>query len=172
MSRIGTGASLQARSGRGAPCDAFREPTFRECRVSGLPSGRRRGHTGGVNSFVFDPRIWILPPYQTCPNCRRDAFGVLMIGGTSMVRRCRECFYDEQFQLPDVDKSIVYLDQMAISNMTKILHPELSAGRAIDPFWREMFERIDFLCKLQVLVCPDSQTHREESAVAPCENSS
>src|SRR6266704_7127479 len=58
MSRIGTGASLQARSGRGAPCDAFREPTFRECRVSGLPSGRRRGHTGGVNSFVFDPRIW------------------------------------------------------------------------------------------------------------------
>jgi hypothetical protein len=120
-----------------------------------------------VNSFVFDPRIWILPPYQTCPNCRRDAFGVLMIGGTSMVRRCKECFYDEQFQLPDVDKSIVYLDQMAISNMTKILHPELSAGRAIDPFWREMFERIDFLCRLQVLVCPDSQTHREESAVAP-----
>lgn len=45
-----------------------------------------------MDSFVFDPRIWILPPYQTCPNCgRADSFGVLMIGGTSMVRRCREC---------------------------------------------------------------------------------
>ena len=84
-----------------------------------------------------------------------------------MVRRCRECWYDQQFRLPDIDKTIVYLDQMAISNMTKILHPELSSGRSIDPFWREMFERIDILCKLQVLVCPDSQTHREESALAP-----
>jgi hypothetical protein len=65
-----------------------------------------------------------------------------------------------------VDKTIVYLDQMAISNMTKILHPELGVGREIDPFWREMFERIDLLSKLQVLVCPDSQTHRE-SELAP-----
>jgi hypothetical protein len=121
-----------------------------------------------MGSFVFDPKIWILPPYRTCPNCGRpDSFGVLMINATSMVRRCRECWYDQQFPLPDVDKTIVYLDQMAISNMTKILHPELGVGREIDPFWREMFERIDLLSKLQVLVCPDSQTHREESALAP-----
>jgi hypothetical protein len=119
-----------------------------------------------VNSF--DPRVWILPPYQRCPSCDcPGSFGVLMIGGTSLVRRCRECWHDERFDLPDVERAVVHLDQLAISNITKILHPELAAGRAVDPFWREMFERIDLLCKLQVLVCPDSQTHREESALAP-----
>src|SRR5712691_3171481 len=120
------------------------KPTFRECRVSSVTQRPATRPHWRRELFRLRSAIWILPQYQTCPNCRRDAFGVLMIGGTSMVRRCMECFYDEQFQLPDVDKSIVYLDQMAISNMTKILHPELSAGRAIDPFWREMFERIDF----------------------------
>jgi hypothetical protein len=121
-----------------------------------------------VSSFAFDPRIWILPPYQTCPSCGHDeSFGVLMIGGTSMVRRCKEWWHDVRFDLPDVEKTVVYLDQMAISNMTKILHPQLAVGRTIDPFWREMFERIDLPCKLQVLVCPDSQPHREQSALAP-----
>lgn len=124
--------------------------------------------TGAMGDFVFDPRVFILPPFKPCPKCGcEECFGVLMIGGTQYTRRCRECWYDEKFPLPEVHKRVVYLDQMAISNMTKLLHPVLGRGRAIDPFWRELFERIDVLCKLQVLICPESQTHREESALAP-----
>ena len=126
------------------------------------------GQTGAMGEFVFDPRVFILPPFKQCPQCGcEECFGVLMIGATHYTRRCRECMYDEQFPLPEVRKKVVYLDQMAISNMTKLLHPEIGQGREIDPFWRELFERIDVLCKLQVLICPDSQTHREESALAP-----
>jgi hypothetical protein len=120
-----------------------------------------------MGEFVFDPRVFILPPFKQCPRCGcEECFGVLMIGGTQYTRRCRECWYDEQFALPEISKTVIYLDQMAISNMTKILHPEVGQGRQLDPFWRDVFERIDVLCKLQVLICPDSQTHREESALA------
>jgi hypothetical protein len=119
-----------------------------------------------VNDFVFDPRIFILPPFRECPNCgREDTYGVLMIGGLQYTRRCRECWHSDHYPLPPLSKKVIYLDQMVVSNMTKALHPTAAAGRQIDPFWRELFERLDVLCKMQLALCPDSETHREESAV-------
>lgn len=121
-----------------------------------------------MNEFIFDPRVFILPPYRQCPACKAAAeYGVLMIGGTSYVRRCRACWHSEPYPLPEIRKKILYLDQMAISNMTKLLHPEVGRGRQIEPFWRDLFELLDVLCKMQLVICPDSQTHREESALAP-----
>lgn len=119
-----------------------------------------------MREFVFDPRVFILPPFRGCPSCGREAtYGVLMIGGIQYTRRCRECWHTDQYPLPPLEKKVIYLDQMVISHMTKALHPTAAAGRDIDPFWRELFEKLDVVCKMQVAICPDSATHREESAV-------
>jgi hypothetical protein len=119
-----------------------------------------------MGNFVFDPRIFIRPPFRTCPVCGAEGeYGVLMIGGLQYRRRCRECWHSEPYSLPPLSKKVIYLDQMVVSNMTKALHPTAAAGRQIDPFWRELFERLDVICKMQLAICPDSETHREESAV-------
>jgi hypothetical protein len=120
-----------------------------------------------MREFVFDPRVFIQPPYITCPNCgTENAFGVLMIGW-GYTRRCRECWHTERFDLPEIRKTVIYLDQLAISEMMKALNPAVRAHGRVDAFWLELFERLDVLSKLQLIVCPDSDTHRDESAVAP-----
>jgi len=120
-----------------------------------------------MNEFPFDPRVFIRPPHITCPNCHaEEQFGVLMIGW-GYTRRCRECWFTERYDLPEIRKAVIYLDQMAISEMMKALNPASPAYERVDPFWREAFEKLDVLKRLQVIVCPDSDTHRAESAVAP-----
>lgn len=115
---------------------------------------------------MFDPRVFISPPFRGCPNCRsEESYGLLMIGGVQYTRRCRECWHSDHYPLPPVNKKVIYLDQMVISHMTKALHPTAAAGREIDPFWRELFEKLDAVCRMQLAICPDSATHREESAV-------
>lgn len=90
-----------------------------------------------------------------------------MINARAYRRRCRECWESAEFALPPAPKSVVYLDQNVISNFVKAFHPPAARGRQVDPFWPELFREIDLLCRLQILICPDSQTHREESAVTP-----
>jgi transcription elongation factor Elf1 len=119
-------------------------------------------------TFVLDPREWISPPFITCPFCGAEEYGVLMITGSRYVRRCRACMKDEQFRLPALTKRILYLDQFAISKLMKVLHPDhrkrvALRGEDEEHFWLELFERLDRLVKLQVLVCPSSTTHWEES---------
>lgn len=119
-----------------------------------------------MGEFVFDPRVFVLPPFQGCPSCgRANTYGVLMIGGVRYTRRCRDCWHTDHYPLPPLEKKVIYLDQMVISHMTKALHPTAAAGRNIDPFWRELFEKLDVACKMQLVICPDSDAHREESAV-------
>ncbi|ADB50439.1 hypothetical protein [Conexibacter woesei] len=120
-------------------------------------------------SFTFDPRAFISPPYVDCPLCQAAGeFGVLMISGTGYVRRCRRCMRDQRFLLPAVEKKVLYLDQFAVSNLMKVLHPRerlrmhsRAGGRA--EFWLDLFVRLDRLVKLQLLVCPSSTAHWEES---------
>jgi hypothetical protein len=88
-----------------------------------------------------------------------------MIGGLRYTRRCRECWHADYYSLPPLNKKVIYLDQMVVSNMTKALHPTAAPGRAIDPFWRQLFEKLDVVCKMQLAICSDSETHPEESAV-------
>lgn len=115
---------------------------------------------------------FINPPYISCPACERPEFGVLMVVRGGYVRRCRNCLYDERFPLPPLDKKILLLDQFAISNLMKVLHPEyrerVRRRRGEEErFWLELFERLDRLVKLQALVCPSTQAHWEESLPAP-----
>ncbi len=127
------------------------------------------GESGDAKHFMLDPRAFICPPYRKCPGCHAEAsFGVLMICPHHYVRRCRQCWYSEIVPLPDLRKHVLYLDQFAISNMMKALNPNVRPRKhADDGFWHELFVLVDRLCKLQLLICPDSEVHNEESLVSP-----
>src|SRR4051794_11737159 len=124
-----------------------------------------------TDTFVLDPRDWITPPYRTCPACGADEFGVLMMADHRYFRRCRACMTDESFALPPLEKKVLYLDQFAISNLMKVIHPdhrERVAERDADDagFWIDLFARLDRLVKLNLLACPSSLTHWEESVAS------
>lgn len=126
----------------------------------------------GEERFIrIDPRDFITPPFQTCPKCGRETFGVLMIPGRHYVRRCRqrECWHTAHFPLPSLKKTVIYVDQFAISNMMVALNPATEAHRAgrVNPVWLDLFRRLDHLAKLQLIVCPDSGFHYDESIVSP-----
>lgn len=117
-----------------------------------------------LNPFVNEPFI-------KCPKCHEIFFGVIGIGigigefGYS--RRCAKCNYptppESSFfvPLPKVKKTVIYLDQCILSSMVKSIHPDIKPKS--DAFPREAFELLDRLSKLQLIVCPDSQFHEEES---------
>ena len=87
-----------------------------------------------MGKFTFDPRIFINPLYIECPNCKNNTFGILSIQEDRYFRRCKNCLYpraDEKSictPLPNLKKKIIYIDQMAISNMMKALNPSRAAS--------------------------------------------
>ena len=119
--------------------------------------------------------MFIHSPYIKCPKCGKNSFGVLLILDDHYLRRCKECAYphptrgepDERFPLPKLNKKVIYLDQFAISQMMKILNPQVKAHTKVDKFWKALFERLDTLCKMQLIVCPDSSFHVDESLLSP-----
>ncbi len=58
---------------------------------------------------------------------------------------------------------------MAISDMMKILNPSIRGKKVgkVKPIWRKLFEKLDRLVKLQLIICPDSTMHYYESVVVP-----
>lgn len=106
-------------------------------------------------------------PYLKCPKCSEQYFGVLSIGKYSYSRRCAKCGYptandpSESFPLPELKKTVIYLDQFVVSNMVKSLHPDLK--KEVPEFYLKAFEKLDRLSKLQLIVCPDSEFHEDES---------
>jgi hypothetical protein len=64
-------------------------------------------------------------------------------------------------------KKIVYLDQMAYSNMAKTLDRVWAATTAPQgPFPAKLFDALERALKLQLIVCPNSTVHEKESALA------
>lgn len=118
---------------------------------------------------MFDPRDLISPPFESCPRCGEPTFGVLSISGTQYSRRCRACFETCSYPLWPVQKKVIYIDQFAISNMMKAIdvtakgHDRTKA----DPLWLTLFETLERLCKLQLVICPSSDEHHKESIVSP-----
>ena len=118
-------------------------------------------------SFVFDPRMFITGPRRPCPRCGQVALGTLSITNNVHTRRCGSCFRDEAEPLPLIAKRMIYLDQMVISDTAKKLDPVWRAEKPhVDDFWLEVFDRIDRLVKLQLIVCPNSPIHEVESSYA------
>ncbi len=108
-------------------------------------------------------------PYRRCSNCGHDAFGTVLIGGGRGDSYSKECFYcghREARKLPPITKKVIYLDQHAISNMMKALNPESKSHATItkdQPFWLEIYKKLDVLLRLNLIICPDSYYHRYES---------
>ncbi len=116
--------------------------------------------------------LFISGPYKKCPNpecLANDAFGVFMpIGGShGYSRECIKCGHEQKFNFPKIKKKIVYLDQFVISNLVKLLdksHPSHQRIKA-DPFWTELFIKLEKASKTQAIVCPDSFYHKDESMI-------
>jgi hypothetical protein len=121
-----------------------------------------------AETITFDPRDFIGEPYRTCPKCGHETFGILSISGSQYTRRCRDCWKTADFRLPKLRKKIIYLDQFVISNLVKLKNPTTPAQAllAADPFWQELYELIFQLRYLQMIACPDSWSHREESRIS------
>jgi hypothetical protein len=84
----------------------------------------------------FDPRDLISPPWKTCPACGKDKFGVSIISGSRLMRRCRDCWHKQDYPLPKLRKKIIYLDQFVISNLMKLKNSATKGHAAVaaDPF--------------------------------------
>ncbi len=120
-------------------------------------------------SMVIRPQDFIRSPYIPCPHCgAADAFGVVFISHRAYTRRCKQCLRSHHFELPRLEKKVIYVDQFAISDMVKAMNPESKANREgrIDPLWKELFGILDRLRRLQLIACPDSEFHERESAVS------
>jgi hypothetical protein len=112
--------------------------------------------------------MFVHPPFRDCPSCgAKRAFGVLMGCNRHYVRRCIQCRRDQTIPLPPLKKRIIYLDQFVISNIMKALdptRPKAAKGES-NEFFRNLFNMLDRLSKLQLIVCPDSPIHDLESIV-------
>lgn len=122
-----------------------------------------------MEEFEFNPRDLIAGPFEACPKCRQPLFGVVTVRRDAYFRRCQTCFHSAIFTLPALRKKVLYLDQFAISNLVKALDPHTKGHErtAADPFWPKLFQALEIAAKMQLIVCPDSDEHRNESLVAP-----
>lgn len=122
-----------------------------------------------VRTITIDPKMFISPPFIVCPKCKKQEYGVLSIHRYSYTRRCRGCWYTESYTLPKLQKRIIYLDQMVISEMMKLLNPKIDPKRKarVKNVWNDVFAKIDRLVKLQLIICPDSSMQLNESVVTP-----
>lgn len=115
-------------------------------------------------------RLMIRGPYKQCPQCGLPkSFGVFAPMGESggYSRECLECGYKKGYSFPKIRKTVVYIDQFVISNLVKLLdkdHPGHAKIKA-DPFWNELFIRLEAARSAQAIICPDSFYHRRESVV-------
>ncbi|MCA9379866.1 hypothetical protein KC675_01670 [Candidatus Dojkabacteria bacterium] len=121
-----------------------------------------------MKKLKITPEMFVSKPFIKCPKCGEDVYGRLMINRRSFVRRCNNCMHSESYKLPDIKKKIIYLDQMAISNMMKSIRTtDPKKQTQIQNEWKVMFEKLDRLVKLQLIICPYSQVHEHESIVTP-----
>ncbi|MGH2556805.1 MAG: hypothetical protein ACRDHO_13955 [Actinomycetota bacterium] len=111
------------------------------------------------------PDPFISPPYADCPECSaREAFGVLMVNRRNYVRRCHQCRHMKTIPLPAVDRRLVYLDQLALSNLAKA-RGDTAPKTNEEHFWRAVLDQLSRLVRLQLVSCPLSTFHEEEGLV-------
>lgn len=68
--------------------------------------------------------------------------------------------------MPPCNKAVIYLDQFVFSNMAKVLDDDWAAERPNQAeFWPRLFDALDRALKLQLIVCPTSRIHEQESVV-------
>lgn len=94
-------------------------------------------------------------PLSDCPQCGTiSAFGRCALGEHGLIFRCQQCSYWKIEAVPPVTRTIIYLDQCALSKMAKMKG---------DPFWSGLHHRLVSLASQSLITCPYSPIHVEES---------
>lgn len=107
------------------------------------------------------------PPFVGCPKCQSSlALGVLHIGSTQLVQRCRYCKFTTETVLPLLNKKVIYLDQFAVSNIYKIRSGESLNPRSVHVFWSEFYRRINRALVSQSAIFPASDIHFNETLLS------
>ncbi len=90
----------------------------------------------------------------SCPQCQtQNSFGNVSIHSNALTRGCGSCSYSQTFLLPELKKTIVYLDQSFLSHAFR---EELDEFKTCADFIRQIAHD-------QLLVCPRSSTHKTET---------
>jgi hypothetical protein len=93
-----------------------------------------------------------------CPGCGGQAsFGNVFVHGQILTRGCLHCNYKQEFYLPQLSKTVLYLDQSFFSH----------TFRAVLPEFAECAKSISDLAHDQLVVCPISSVHRTETHLWP-----
>lgn len=94
---------------------------------------------------------------HTTTDCRAcgasGSFRPCGVTGRFFLKMCSACRYYRHWPLPKITKKIIYLDQVALSGMVK----------AKDSFWPALQAKLGSLAYLQIVVCPTSEIHEDES---------
>ncbi len=116
----------------------------------------------------FGRELFVSAPFCTCPKCGGSRFGILSVNSDHYTRECLDCGHRESRVLPPLKKRIVYLDQLVISELAKLLDAECTGHSEVtrSPFWLAAYEGLTRSHRLQLIVCPESVAHREESLVS------
>lgn len=94
-------------------------------------------------------------PLETCPRCDQpNSYGRCIVAARGLLFKCNKCGYNESKELPPIEKTLIYIDQFALSKMVK---------NKADPFWTELYDRLVRLTANEVITCPFSPIHVEES---------
>jgi transcription elongation factor Elf1 len=145
--------------------------TESRCLPTGYPAPEDGIYTAAMistkmaDSGHFDARSFISSPYQICRKCGHKTFGILLIRNNHYTRRCRDCGHSGEFRLPELRRKIIYLDQFVVSNLMKLVTPSSKGHERVkaDAFWRELYDLLIQLRRLQLIVCPYSESHENES---------
>lgn len=104
------------------------------------------------------------PPYKDCPSCKRiGTYGILLIYADHYSRRCKICRHSASYSLPSLDKKVIYLDQLVMSNM---LAADSGKQSPHFDFYNQLKEKVSRVVTLQQAVFPDSDIHLSESVLS------
>lgn len=126
------------------------------------------------NSSDMDIHDHLSSPFKLCPKCKGNKYGVFSVMPlpdtriSVLIRLCANCRFHEQSKLPEIKKKIIYLDQFVLSNLMFVANPKSKKHKKAmeDKYWMQVFEKLLKLIKYNLIICPYSDIHIEESITA------
>jgi hypothetical protein len=88
-----------------------------------------------------------------------------MVAANRLQRRCTACRFVQAEQLPPLDKKVIYLDQLALSEMFKLEMGRRRQDAPHEQLWTDLSGCVRRLVLLQQAVFPESDIHSNETTV-------
>ena len=102
-----------------------------------------------------------------CPFCKKVSYYISLIEQGLCTKKCRSCQIQDRLELPKIQKKVIYLDQFVLSKIMMSLngnHPSHEKILKADgDFWIMLFKKLDRLTRAQLIICPKSFVHHNES---------